>query len=321
MKEAGGNYREEDVPLAEVVVADDLLVIHADGSAGRQARDGQGHGGSRAGRGRQGRSGGDAAQPERGSDAGRIDVTLSCRAAGDDRVELVGHRIGADGRRVSVREQVAVGDMGYVRLSACGGRGGDGGCGGDGEDGGKGADGSDATRFSSGDDGDPGGDGGDGGRGTGGADGGRGGQVVVTVDAEDTHLLMLMRCQVLGGEGGSPGRHGQGGAGGPGGDGGSSYSWTTSSREDYTDSQGQHNHAPSRTITAIEAVRMVPRDGRGGLGKDPCCPVRTGRRAKYGWWCKRAVRRRRIGNAMKWRLPAIKWNCRTSLPSPPVPCG
>ena len=55
----------------------------------------------------------------------------------------------------------------------------------------------------------------------------------------DTDLLMLVRRHVDGGAGGKPGANGAGGEGGPGGDGGRAYTWTTSSVEYYSDSQGR----------------------------------------------------------------------------------
>jgi hypothetical protein len=59
-------------------------------------------------------------------------------------------------------------------------------------------------------------------------------------------LLMLGPIKIRGGHGGDSGLNGSGGSGGPGGQGGSSYSWTTTSYEHYTDANG---HRQSRSHT------------------------------------------------------------------------
>ncbi|MBW2464330.1 MAG: hypothetical protein JRH11_21955, partial [Deltaproteobacteria bacterium] len=155
---------------------------------------------------------------------------------------LDGWLVTARGERREVDQSVEFDDGGLIYLDAHGGLGGKGGVGGSGGSGYRGSDGSDATRYSSGSDGGPGGRGGDGGDGSGGAKGGRGGRVQIAVSADDTHLLMLIRSDVQGGDGGATGANGAGGAGGPGGSGGGGYSWTTT--ESYQDS---HGHSRTRT--------------------------------------------------------------------------
>lgn len=156
----------------------------------------------------------------------------------DDAVFVTGQLLTPQGERRQVSQEVRFGDRGDLVFAAVGGDGGEGGDGGRGGHGAKGRDGRDATRYASGSSGGRGGDGGDGGNGSHGAPGGHGGQVVVEVDDEASHLLMLVSHAVDGGRGGSAGSNGAGGYGGPGGDGGDSYSWTET--ESYTDSQGNH---------------------------------------------------------------------------------
>lgn len=62
-----------------------------------------------------------------------------------------------------------------------------------------------------------------GGLGSNGADGGPGGNITVTVDNDDTDLLLPLSFRAKGGSGGQPGYHGAPGNGGPGGPGGYSY--------------------------------------------------------------------------------------------------
>ena len=132
-------------------------------------------------------------------------------------------------------------------IDARGGGGGRGGDGGHGSNGRPGMNGMDATRHSSGTNGAPGGPGGNGGNSTNGAHGGNGGFVqIIVAEADMDLLLMLAPILFQGGHGGEAGYNGTGGRGGPGGMGGSSYSWTTTSHEHYTDSQG---HRQSRTHT------------------------------------------------------------------------
>ncbi|KAK8867416.1 hypothetical protein PGQ11_005994 [Apiospora arundinis] len=105
-------------------------------------------------------------------------------------------------------------------LQTNGGNGGDGGRGENGEHGGPGTKGRDATSYRDGEPGGPGGRGGDGGSGSNGADGGPGGNITVTVDNDDTDLLLPLSFRAKGGSGGQPGYHGAPGNGGPGGPGG-----------------------------------------------------------------------------------------------------
>ncbi|MCC6527761.1 MAG: hypothetical protein IT373_34265 [Polyangiaceae bacterium] len=211
-----------------------LRVLDASGRPGRAGAAGP-PGADGYGAGADGRRGGDAGPAEAGQHAGRIAVRLGSEADGVLRLRAEGVR--ADGVAAALDELVDFGDAGYVDVVARGGRGGDGGVGGRGGDGARGYRGSDATRYSSGGNGGPGGDGGAGGDGTSGAPGGSGGEIRVRVADDDTHLLMLLRHDVGGGDGGQPGRNGGGGSGGSGGAGGSSHSWTTTST--YTDSQGR----------------------------------------------------------------------------------
>ncbi|KAH7137305.1 hypothetical protein B0J13DRAFT_639656 [Dactylonectria estremocensis] len=105
-------------------------------------------------------------------------------------------------------------------LDAKGGDGGDGGRGEDGQEGGQGCHGDDATKDFGASRGGDGGRGGNGGYGTSGADGAGAGNVFVTVDENDTDLLVSLIIDVQGGAGGIEGRHGEGGQGGQGGQGG-----------------------------------------------------------------------------------------------------
>lgn len=128
-----------------------------------------------------------------------------------------------------------------------GGRGGNGGPGGRGGDGHHGYRGQDATRHSHGTDGGPGGDGGNGANGGIAGNGGNGGHITLTLNPEDTDLLMLTNVpNVQRGSGGHGGHGGDGGSGGSGGHGGSSHHWTTTSY--HTDSNGEtlittHHHS------------------------------------------------------------------------------
>jgi len=110
-------------------------------------------------------------------------------------------------------------------LAAKGGDGGAGGRGEDGQAGGRGRDGRDATKYRNGEDGDDGAPGGNGGYGSSGADGAGGGNVFVTVQDQDTDMLMPLLFDVRGGAGGMSGHHGQPGDGGVGGRGGEGHVW------------------------------------------------------------------------------------------------
>jgi hypothetical protein len=213
-----------------------LLRLDASGRAGRHGVDGQ-PGLDGAYPGAHGGRGADASPAEPGEHAGQIAITLrSTDATGTTAVVSGVLRSGAMGHREGAVE-IDFARPGSIELLAVGGRGGNGGRGGRGGNGATGRPGADATRWSSGGDGGPGGDGGDGGNGSSGAPGGRGGDIVVRVSEEDTALLMLVQCDVRGGDGGAPGANGPGGIGGAGGMGGSSYSW--SETEYYTDSEGK----------------------------------------------------------------------------------
>ena len=64
-----------------------------------------------------------------------------------------------------------------------------------------------------------------GGYGSSGADGAAGGNVFITVDEEDTDLLLPLEYDVRGGAGGISGQHGEPGDGGIGGRGGQGHAW------------------------------------------------------------------------------------------------
>ena len=129
---------------------------------------------------------GDAAttRPSRNGASMPATSTCGCGPARDASglVDLEGQKTVPGRRPEVIRQHLAFGELGSIRLVANGGKGGHGGRGGDGEAGGKGHDGSDATQYSSGSDGGPGGRGGDGGDGTSGAPGGDGGRIAVQVD-------------------------------------------------------------------------------------------------------------------------------------------
>lgn len=157
-----------------------------------------------------------------GDGAAASDVAARLLWHADGSVAL---RCAVDGR-ARVEEVLAVADdRAGVFFEAAGGQGGKGGNGGSGREGREGRKGADASAVENGKDGAPGEDGGDGGKGGRGGSGGRGGNVTITVGAEDTDLLMLLRTFpiVKGGDGGIAGVGGQGGRGGLGGRGGNSY--------------------------------------------------------------------------------------------------
>ena len=64
-----------------------------------------------------------------------------------------------------------------------------------------------------------------GGYGTNGADGAAGGNIFVTVNDDDTDLLVGLEYEVQGGVGGVSGQHGEPGDGGTGGRGGAPHAW------------------------------------------------------------------------------------------------
>ena len=261
-----------------------LLGLSASGARGHNAvhgRDGA-HG---SGSGGNGQYGGDAGPAQNGAPAGMLLLNFK-RGGPEDTALIAGEQRDPRGNATAqMRDEIDIGEAGYIDLVARGGRGGDGGNGGDGGHGARGSSGSDATRYSSGSDGGPGGDGGYGGNATGGGHGGAGGSIVVGVRDEHTDLLMLLRQDVRGGSGGRPGANGRGGSGGAGGSGGSSYSWTES--ESYTDAQGNsqtrtthHSNpggsdgSPGRNGGPGRAVVTVGRPGRDGTFEIECAGKR-----------------------------------------------
>lgn len=67
-----------------------------------------------------------------------------------------------------------------------------------------------------------------GGYGSNGADGAAGGHIFITVNDEDTDLLLPLEFDVQGGAGGQSGQHGEPGDGGIGGRGGRAFAWFVS---------------------------------------------------------------------------------------------
>jgi hypothetical protein len=268
-------------PDPEIYVAEDLSLLDVSGADGRDGRDGLSFAGRQAPQGRDGQRGGDATLPDAGEHGGDIELVLQSRRGGEGFVEISGRLAFPNGAERPVRQSLAIGEMGYIRLLARGGRGGRGGHGGDGEAGGRGHDGADATRWSSGQDGGPGGDGGDGGSGTSGASGGDGGRIVARVDQLNTHLLMLLQHETVPGDGGAAGTNGNGGAGGPGGSGGRSHHWTTTSTEYHRDHDGKMR---PRTVThhhSNPGGSSGPRGRSGDVGRGMLRPGRDGNPGQY----------------------------------------
>ncbi|MGH7135027.1 MAG: hypothetical protein ACREHD_04760, partial [Pirellulales bacterium] len=242
-----------------------LLSVDVAGRRGADGANGLSYAGQQAPPCVNGRSGGNAALAQHGEDAGTIEITLANEAAGH--IEVSGRtKLPATSGR-PLKEAIEIGTSGSLNLIARGGDGGHGGGGGDGEAGGQGRDGADATQFSSGENGWPGADGGDGGVGTNGESGGEGGAIVVGVDQNDTHLLMLVEYDCGAGRGGDAGVNGGGGPGGPGGRGGNSYTWTTTSTETYYDASG---NPQTRT-------NFHTHHNPGGMDGPPGRPGRDGR--------------------------------------------
>jgi len=240
----------EDGSFASWSVSGDPGGRAADGARGRDGRT-SGESGGR---------GADAGPAQVGESAGRIELLLEAHPYEGDRVVLRTTTVDPEGGRVEETDDPRFGEYGFVDLHARGGRGGDGGRGGRGGDGARGYAGRDATKYRSGGDGGPGGAGGRGGRGSNGASGGAGGTIRILCKDADTHLLMLVRTEVAGGEGGRAGAHGSGGSGGPGGPGGRSKSWS----ESYTDSNGNRRTRTKRRAGGSRGPRGP--DGVAGSG-------------------------------------------------------
>ncbi|KAH7133667.1 hypothetical protein EDB81DRAFT_949960 [Dactylonectria macrodidyma] len=146
-------------------------------------------------------------------------------------------------------------------LNAKGGNGGDGGRGEDGQDGGRGRNGRNATQNHPAGNGGDGGHGGSGGFGTNGANGGGAGNVFVTVDENDTDLLVSLIIDVRGGVGGIAGEHGDAGRGGRGGKGGKGISWTdgNGNRQSYpAGSNGSSGRPGIKPSTHLNQGRAGP---------------------------------------------------------------
>lgn len=180
-----------------------------------------------------------------------------------------------DGRVVLDADVGSLGDQGTyslplgdpytsIYLAANGGHGGDGGHGGHGGRGVDGSSGADATRYSAAVNGGPGGDGGDGGDGGPGGQAGHAARIDISVNDEDTDLLLLVKRQprTTGGYGGQGGRGGDGGSGGQGGRGGRGFTWSE------RDPQG-HYHQRSRPSGAYGSPGRSGRPGLNGVQGTP----------------------------------------------------
>ncbi|WP_146532564.1 DUF7932 domain-containing protein [Rubripirellula reticaptiva] len=243
-----------------------LGVIDISGRDGPSGHDGQNFYNPPASPGTRGSRGGDATEAVPGQHAGAAQLVLDYghgdRNSGT--LSISGEIQPAGKQRSTVRDHVAIATEGYLYIRGTGGKGGNGGRGGDGGPGSQGYRGRNATRFTSGSNGGPGGDGGDAGEPTDGKPGGAGGTAIVSVDENNTGLLMLIKGNLVGGDLGFAGKAGRGGSGGPGGKGGNSYHWTET--KTYRDSQG-------RTQT-----RTIMRSNPGGIDGRP---GRTGSMSRY----------------------------------------
>ncbi|CAD7961534.1 unnamed protein product [Amoebophrya sp. A120] len=228
--------------------------------------------------GHRGHRGGDAGPAVQGQPAGGVAVWLSSGVTAQGSEEQV-VRVQAASQAGNVDETISVEQLQKIECQAIGGPGGHGGAGGPGGPGGDGAWGRNATRYTTGTNGGDGGDGGDGGFGSHGAPGGSGGIVQIKVHEQDAYLMMSVdrardpSVLVVGGPGGQPGFHGPGGPGGMGGMGGSSYHWTSSRTEGYTDSNGNRQ---TRTVTDHHSNPGGFPGIRGRRGLTPCVPLAFG---------------------------------------------
>jgi len=232
-----------------------------DGAHARHGRRGSGSGGYY---GESGGDGGDAGPSEKGEHGGRGRFRLSDpEGVGLKKRETV--RIEADlefpnGRPDARIDYLKVSPGSRILADVHGGDGGNGGDAGPGGRGGRGRRGADATRWTWGENGGRGGPGGDAGDPSDGAAPGDGGEVVAEVGRHDTDLLTLFRAVVRAGRPGEAGKKARGGDGGEGGPGGSSYHWTETHTESYTDSEGR-----SRTRTRVTS-HYNPGGSRGSRG-------------------------------------------------------
>lgn len=250
------------------------------GRHGRHGSDASNNGGYY---GERGRDGGHAGPAEAGVHGGRGRFRLSDpKGTGLQKRDVV--RIDADlqiperGRDARI-DMLKVQPGSEIDVDAHGGDGGDGGNGGRGGRGARGRRGDDATRWSWGEDGGRGGTGGNGGDPTDGESPGDGGNVTFEVNRHDTDLMALVKRNLKAGTPGKHGRHGEGGRGGEGGPGGSSYSWTETRTETYTDSQG---NTKTRTRYVHKSNPGGSRGPSGSRGRDSTARVRDGSPGKDG---------------------------------------
>ncbi|KAI9775780.1 MAG: hypothetical protein M1839_000908 [Geoglossum umbratile] len=199
--------------------AREVKVIDTSGRNGQPGRDNWTKKSVEAPYGQTGESGQSASAPTAGQPASDIRVRLAYSSEETGIVQVVG-----EGPHTSQLWKIARDEK--LLLNVKGGDGGAGGRGEDGQAGGRGRDGRNATKHRNGEDGDDGARGGDGGYGSNGADGAAAGNVFITVQDDDTDLLVPLEYDVRGGVGGASGQHGEPGDGGVGGRGGAAHAWT-----------------------------------------------------------------------------------------------
>ncbi|KAF8855606.1 hypothetical protein BDZ45DRAFT_804902 [Acephala macrosclerotiorum] len=199
--------------------AREIKVINTSGRNGQPGTEYWNEKAAEAPLGQRGQDGGSAGAPTAGQPASDIRVRLAYSPEEKGVVQVTG-----EGSHSGQPWKIARDEK--LRLNAKGGDGGAGGRGEDGQAGGRGKDGRNATRHRNGEDGGNGARGGDGGYGSNGADGAAGGNVFVTINEDDTDLLIGLEYDVQGGAGGLSGQHGEPGDGGIGGRGGSPHAWT-----------------------------------------------------------------------------------------------
>ncbi|CAM1507669.1 Fc.00g073100.m01.CDS01 [Cosmosporella sp. VM-42] len=180
-----------------------------------------------------GQDGRSATNPTNGSPGSDIRVRLAYSADDPAIVQIKG-----EGGHTGMSWKVVKDER--MLLNTKGGDGGAGGRGENGQAGGRGRNGRNATKYHNGEDGQDGAPGGNGGAGTNGGDGAGAGDVFVTVDDNDTDLLISLIFDVRGGVGGISGQHGEPGDGGQGGRGGMSYAWSDDKGYSYSRPGGRN---------------------------------------------------------------------------------
>ncbi len=250
----------------------DYTLYEVNGKPGSNASDGSN--GSSAGS-----DGTDAGKPTAGENAGNIKVKLSKENKTRGVFLVQGVRVTNNGQSNNVNETIRISDRPILLLEAKGGKGGNGGTGGNGAKGRTGSDGSDATRYSSGGSGGTGGTGGDAGSGSSGARSGDSGKISIEASEKDAGLLLMVQTRIESIAGGRRGEHGSPGAGGDGGRGGSSYSWTETDTEYYTDSEGNQQ---SRTNTTYHSNPGGSNGSTGSRGSSATGTLVHGEDGKIG---------------------------------------